>query len=83
MFKFRSGVHGLNEEFGRYYRGREARKECLLCDDECESVSQFFWDCPVYSTLRNDFICKLQELFGDRLNILRAWIVFKKHIFCK
>ena len=64
MFKFRSGTHGLNEELGRH-RGREGRKECLLCDDECESVSHVLWDCPVYNTLRNDFLCKLQELLGD------------------
>ena len=38
LFKFRSGTHGLNEELGRH-RGREGRKECLLCDAECESVS--------------------------------------------
>ena len=31
----RTGTHGLNEELGRH-RGR---KECLLCDAECESVS--------------------------------------------
>ena len=31
-------MHGLNEELGRH-RGREGRKECLLCDAECESVS--------------------------------------------
>ena len=36
MFKFRSDTHGLNEELGRH-RGREGMKECLLCDDECES----------------------------------------------
>ena len=29
LFKFRSGMHGLNEELGRH-RGREGRKECLL-----------------------------------------------------
>ena len=56
MFKFRSGTHGLNEELSR---GRERRKECLLCDDEYESVSHVLWDCPVYNTLRNDFLCKL------------------------
>ena len=33
LFKFRSGTHGLNEELGRH-RGREGRKECLLCDAE-------------------------------------------------
>ena len=45
------------------------------------SVSHVLWDCPVYSTLRNDFLCKLQELLGDMgLKILRAWIVLKKHL---
>ncbi|CAI8047039.1 hypothetical protein GBAR_LOCUS26004, partial [Geodia barretti] len=38
VFKSRSGTHGLNEELGRH-RGREGMKECLLCDDQCESVS--------------------------------------------
>ena len=38
LFKFRSGTHGLNEELGRH-RGREGRKEYLLRDAECESVS--------------------------------------------
>ena len=38
------------------HRGRERRKECLLCDNECESISHVLWDCPVYSTLRNDFM---------------------------
>ena len=36
MFKFRTGTHGLNEELGRH-RGREVKKECVLCDDECVS----------------------------------------------
>ena len=81
MFKFRSGTHGLNEELGRH-RGREGRKEWLLCVDECESVSHVLWDCPVYNTLRNDFLCKLQELLGDvDLSILRAWIGVKNILY--
>ena len=79
MFKFRSGTHRLNEELGRH-RGRERRKECLLCDDECESISHVLWDCSVYSTLRNNFTCKLQELLGDIFEFLRAWIALKKHL---
>ena len=34
-YKFRSGTHELNEELGRH-RGREGKKECVLCGDECE-----------------------------------------------
>ena len=50
MFKFRSGTHELNEELG-CHSGTEGRKECLLCNDECESVSYVLWECAVYSTL--------------------------------
>ena len=80
MFKFRSGTHGLNEELGRH-RGREGREECLLCDDECESVSHVLWDCPVYNTLRNDFLCKLQELLGDRFEHFDSLDSFEKASF--
>ena len=80
MFKFRSGTHGLNEELGRH-RGREGRKECLLCDDECESISHVLWDCPVYSTLRNDFMSKLQELLGDRFEHFESLDSFEKASF--
>ena len=45
MFMFMSGMHGLNEELGRH-RAREDRKECMLCDDECEIVSHVLWECP-------------------------------------
>ena len=79
MFKFRSGTHGLNEDLGRQ-RGREGRKECLLCDDECESVSHVLWDCLVYNTLRNDFMCKLQELLGDRFEHFESLDSLKKHL---
>ena len=48
--KFRSGTHGLNEELGRH-RGREGRKECLLCDAECESASHVLWDCLAYGSI--------------------------------
>ena len=77
MFKFRSGTHGLNEELGRH-RGREGKKECLLCDDECESVSHVLWDCLVYNTLRNDFLCKLQELLGDGFEHFESLDSFEK-----
>ena len=45
LFKFRSGTHGLNEEFGRHW-GRQGKKECVLCD---ESVSHVLWECPAYN----------------------------------
>ena len=80
IFKFRSGTHGLNEELDRH-RGREGRKECLLCVDECESVSHVLWDCPVYNTLRNDFLFKLQELLGDRFEHFESLDSFEKASF--
>ena len=70
----------VNEELGRH-RGREGRKECLLCDDECESVSHVLWDCPVCNTLRNDFLCKLQELLGDGFEHFEGLDSFEKASF--
>ena len=62
MLKFISGTHGLNKELGSH-RGREGRNECLLCDDECESISHVLWDFSgLLSILRNDFMCKLQDI---------------------
>ena len=51
-------MHGLNEELGRH-RGREGKMECSLCGNECENVSQLFWEC---SSTRDSFTKKLQEL---------------------
>ena len=65
LFKSRSGTHGLNEELGRH-RGREGRKECLLCDAECESVSHVLWDCPAYVSIRSAFMLELRRELGDR-----------------
>ena len=58
MVEFRSLIHGLNEELGRH-RGREGKMECSLCGNECENVSQLFWEC---SSTRDSFTKKLQEL---------------------
>ena len=63
------------------YRGKEGRKECLLCDNECESVSYVFWECPVYSTLRNDFMCKLQELLKDEFEHFESLDSFERASF--
>ena len=65
LFKFRSEMHGLNEEFGRH-RGRKGRKECLLCDEECESVNHVLWDCPAYASIRSAFVLELRRELGDR-----------------
>ena len=67
LFKFRSGTHGLNEELGRH-RGREGRSQCMLCDDECESVAHVLWDCPAYATIRISFMEKLSRLLGSKFS---------------
>ena len=64
LFKFRSGTHGLNEELGRH-RGRDGNKECVLCGNECESVSHVLWECSAYSNSRADVLLKLQEKLGN------------------
>ena len=74
LFKFRSGTHGLNEELGRH-RGREGRKECLLCDAECESVSHVLWDCPAYVSA---FMLELRRELGDRFEHFQSLDSFEK-----
>ena len=64
LFKFRSGTHGLNEELGRH-RGREGNKECVLCGNECESVSHVLWECSAYCNSRAAFLLILQEKLGN------------------
>ena len=44
MFKFRSGMHDINEESGRHRR-REGKTECSWCGNECENVSNVLWEC--------------------------------------
>ena len=62
MYRFRSGTHGLNEEFGKH-RGREGKTECSLCEDKCEKVSHVLCKCTAYSSTRASFMKKLQEVF--------------------
>ena len=68
LFKFRSGTHGLNEELGRH-RGREGtyRSQCMLCDDECESVAHVLWDCPAYNIIRRSFMEELSHFIGIKV----------------
>ena len=61
LVKFRLGTHGLNEELGRH-RGREGSTQCMLCDDECESVAHVLWDCPAYVNMVITFILILLDL---------------------
>ena len=77
LFKFRSGTHGLNEELGRH-RGREGRKECLLCDAECESVSHVLWDCPGYVSIRSAFMLELRRELGGRFEHFQSLDSFEK-----
>ena len=46
-------VVSIQVEIGRYLG-----KECLLCDEECESVCHVLREFLVYSSLRNDVVTK-------------------------
>ena len=46
------------------HRGREGKKECVLCGDECESVSHTLWDCSAYTSIRAQFLVKLKASLG-------------------
>ena len=40
------------------------KKECVLCGDECESVSHTLWDCSAYTSIRAQFLLKLKASLG-------------------
>ena len=68
LFKFWSGMHGLNEELARH-RGRNSRTECILCGDECESVVHVLWERPAY---REEFMVKLRTILGEAFKDFEA-----------
>ena len=74
MFEVRSGT---NVELGRHTE-RKGQKECLLCGDKCESVLS---ECTVYSSLRNDTMCKVHELPGDGFESFKSLESFEKVSF--
>ena len=41
------------------------RSQCMLCDDECESVAHVLWDCPAY---RKSFMEELSHLLGSKFS---------------
>ena len=47
------------------HREMEGMKECLLCVDDCESVSHVLWECPACSSLRSNFLVALHGKLGD------------------
>ena len=57
--------------------GREGRKECLLCDAECESVSHVL-DCPAYASIRSAFMLELRRELGDRFEHFQSLDSFEK-----
>lgn len=46
----------------------------------CESVSHVFWECSVYNSLRNEFMCKLYELLGDGFESFESLDNLRKHL---
>ena len=38
FFRFRSGIHGLNEELGRHSTRNSSFKLVFFCDCQCKSV---------------------------------------------
>ena len=57
---------------------RDGRKECLLCDAECESVSHVLWDCPAYASIRSAFMLELRRELGDRFEHFQSLDSFQK-----
>ena len=63
LFKFRSGMHGLNEELGR-------QDGMFFVWGECENVSNVLWECSAYSSTRASFRKRLKELLEVTMRTL-------------
>ena len=50
-------------------------KECLLCDNNCGSVSHVLWECPAYSSLRE---VALQGMLGDEFEPFSHLVVSRR-----
>ena len=80
LFKLRSGMHGLNEELGRH-RGREGKCTCNLCNEDCESVGHFLWNCLVYSERRALFLKHLKNNLGKEFEHFKSCDIAGKSHF--
>ena len=56
------------------------RKECLLCDAECESVSHVLWDCPANASIRSAFMLELRRELGDRFEHFQCLDSLRSHL---
>ena len=52
----------------------------MFCGEECESVVHVRWECPVYDTIRNTFMGKLNNLLGGVLKNLAHLIMLKNEV---
>ena len=58
-YRFRSGIHGLNEELGRHSSRNSSKAYFFFCECECESVEHVLWECSEYSSIHKEFIKNL------------------------
>ena len=62
LLKFRSGMHGLNEEL----EVEKENRNYVLCVVLSVRVWCMCCECSAYSSSRASFMVKLEELLGDR-----------------
>ena len=59
LVKLRISNHKRNIETGRYDNISRCNKICPVCDLSVEDEIHFLFDCPKYSSIRDDFFNKI------------------------
>ena len=63
LVKLRISNHQLNIETGRYDKISRCDRICPVCSLDIEDEIHFLFDCPKYSSIRDDFFNKI----GNRI----------------
>ena len=75
LFRFRSGIHGLNEELGRHTcSNRNSSKACFFfCECEYRSVEHVLWECSEYSSIGEEFIGNLNGILQNDFHLMSSF----------
>lgn len=71
LARFRTGSHNLEVETGRWAQVLRENRKCKCCNlDHVEDEMHFVFDCPLYSTIRDEFRKELFENNPRDMHIL-------------
>ena len=69
LVKLRISNHKLNIETGRYDKISRCDRICLVCDLNIEDEIHFLFNCPKYSSIRDDVFITIENRIPDYKHI--------------